>query len=95
MSGGGGALSAREVAYAARDAVAFLEALWTGDKDRAGLIWAGADEREREAIAQALASVALTALRAPESTPAGRFVGIIAAMLEDGVTAIEEAGRDV
>ncbi|SLM96630.1 hypothetical protein FM103_02365 [Corynebacterium xerosis] len=89
---GGGRLSGREVAFAARDAAGYLEALWVGDKERAGLIWAGADEREREAIAEALASIALTALRAPESTPPGRFVGIVQAMLADGVNEIDGAG---
>ncbi|TDP78442.1 hypothetical protein DEU31_1896 [Brachybacterium sp. AG952] len=87
-----GRLSRREIAFAARDAVVYLEALWTGDSDRAGLLYGAADEREREAIAQALASIALTALRTPEGTPPGRFVGIIRSMLEDGLDAIDGAG---
>lgn len=85
-------LSGREVAFAARDAAVYLEAQWTGDTARAGLLYGAADEREREAIAQALASIALTALRTPEGTPPGRFVGIIRSMLEDGLDAIDGAG---
>lgn len=89
----GGRLSGREVAFAARDALGFMEALWIGDKKRAQLIYSGASEQEREAIAQSLASIALTALRTPENTPPGRFVGVLQALLEDGVNAIDGAGR--
>lgn len=52
-----------------------------GRKERAELLYRAANGREREAIAQALASIALTVLRTPESTPPGRFVGIIRSML--------------
>lgn len=85
-------LSEREVVFAARDAAGYLEALWIGDKERAGLIWSGAGEREREAVAEALASLVGVALRTAEDTPPGRFVGIVQSMLADGVDAIDGAG---
>lgn len=78
-------LGPREVVFASRDAVAYLEALWTGDRERADMLWAAADEREREAMAGALASIALVALRAPESTPPGRFAGVVRSLIEDGL----------
>lgn len=88
----GGRLTEREVVFAARDAAGYMEALWVGDKERAGAIWSGVDEREQQAIAEALASLVGIALRAPESTLPGRFVGIVRAMLADGVDGIDGAG---
>lgn len=86
-------LGQREVAHAARDALGYMEAHWVGDKERASLIWRGAGEGEREAIAGSLASIALTALQTPEGTPPGRFAGILSALFEDGVTAFEEGAE--
>lgn len=84
-----GRLTGREVAFAARDAGVYLEALWMGDTGRAEQVFRAADDREREAIAQSLASIALVALRTPEGTPPGRFVGIIRSMLDDGLQALD------
>lgn len=91
--GKGERLSGREVAFAARDAAAFMEALWVCDRDRAAMLRDAAGDHERHAIAEALASLVGVALRTPEDTPPGRFVGIIRAMLDDGVDTIDGAGR--
>lgn len=82
-------LTVRQTAHAARDAAAYLEALWVGDRQWARLLYDGATEREREAITESLASLVGVALRMPDGTPPGRFVGIVRAMLDDGAADVE------
>lgn len=82
----------RAYAYAARDALGLLEALWIDDKDRARAVWEAASDEERWHMAGALASMALLALRTPEDTPPGIAVGIWTAMFNDGLADVERAG---